>query len=91
MEKLPFQSPGSSCFLCKMTDERFTALQTLFFAPSSLVGKLLLCKDLLPHTDTDFAVFLPCCSDSILMLQFVPLLAISIFGGLLQLQHWPHL
>lgn len=68
IETLPFQSPGSSCFLSKMTDERLTAMQTLFVAPSSLVGMLLLPKDFLPHTDAGFVVFLPCCSDSILVL-----------------------
>lgn len=56
MDKLPFESPGSSCFLSGMTDE-LTALQTLLAALSSLLGNLLLSKDLLPHTDTDFSSF----------------------------------
>jgi len=62
-----------------------TAPQSVFVSHSSLVGKLLLPKDLLPHTVTDFAVFVPCCSDNILILHFVPLPAISILGDLLQL------
>lgn len=56
MEKLPFESPGSSCCLSEMTDEQLMAPQTFLVTLSSLVGSLL-SKDLLPYIDIDFSGF----------------------------------
>lgn len=46
MEKLPLEGPGSPCFHSKITDERLTVPQVIFFDPGSLLGKFLLSKEL---------------------------------------------